>query len=152
MMGEGFHFRTAIFHTFENRFKTFRSINWEISPFFKGFPYPDEGRVGGEGHPLSVLVVRGPVEVPGAAQPEAAQGLRLELQRGPGGGHQHPRTLRRALQLLPGRALGGGEGGLHTLGVGGAVDQGAGTLEVGLHPASAAGLGTAGVEPGALLE
>ena len=66
------------------------------------------------------------------------------LQRGAGGGHQHPRTLRRALQLLPGRALGGGEGGLHTLGVGGAVDQGAGTLQVGLHPASAARLGAAG--------
>ena len=73
------------------------------------------------------------------------------LQRGAGGGHQHPRTLRRALQLLPGRALGGGEGGLHALGVGGAVDQGAGTLQVGLHPAQAVGLGAAGVEPGTLL-
>ena len=109
---------------------------------------PDQGRVRGQREARRVLVVRRAVEVPGAAQPEAAQSLRLELQRGAGGGHQHPRTLRRALQLLPGRALGGGEGGLHALGEGGAVDQGAGTLQVGLHPASAAGLGAAGVEPG----
>ena len=105
---------------------------------------PDQGRVRRQREARRVLVVRRAVEVPGAAQPEAAQGLRLMFLRGPGGGHQHPRTLRRALQLLPGRALGGGEGGLHALGVGGAVHQGAGTLEVGLHPASAARLGAAG--------
>ena len=95
---------------------------------------PDQGRVRGQREARRVLVVRRAVQVPGAAQPEAAEGLRLMFLRGPGGGHQHPRTLRRALQLLPGRALGGGEVRFHTLGVGGAVDQGAGTLEVGLLP------------------
>ena len=93
-----------------------------------------QGRVRAQREARRVLVVRRVVQVPGAAQPEGAQGLLQELQREGGGGHQHPRTLRRALQLLPGRALGGGEVGLHTLGESGAVDQGAGTLEVGLLP------------------